>query len=159
MNGVGSVTTTTEPADCATVEEGLREDCRMAVQTLESGDVEFDVRTTDLQYDAVNCLTTFTGGKVDVSGSRRGLYDQLQRVRTAVGHVQRPAARGELTHSGRAVRAVPIRPCAWRGSCRLPRRHDGSCAASGQLRQGDPRRGSGGPAKHRNTLVTPVGHR
>lgn len=69
MNGVGSVTTTTEPADCATVEEGLREDCRMAVQTLESGDVEFDVRTTDLQYDAVNCPTTFTGGKVDVSGT------------------------------------------------------------------------------------------
>ena len=41
----------------------------MAVQTLESGDVEFDVRTTDLQYDAVNCPTTFTGGKVDVSGT------------------------------------------------------------------------------------------
>ena len=69
MNGVGSVTTTTEPADCATVEEGLREDCRLAVQTLESGDVEFDVRTTDLQYDAVNCPTTFSGGRVDVSGT------------------------------------------------------------------------------------------
>jgi hypothetical protein len=69
MNGVGSVTTTTEPADCATVEESLREDCRLAVQTLESSEVELDVRTTDLQYDAVNCPTTFTGGQIDVRGA------------------------------------------------------------------------------------------
>ena len=69
MTGVGSVTTITEPADCATVKESLREECRLAVQTLESSDVELDVRTTDLQYDAVNCPTTFTGGKIDVRGA------------------------------------------------------------------------------------------
>ena len=67
MTGVGSVTTITEPADCATVKESLREECRLAVQTLESS--ELDVRTTDLQYDAVNCPTTFTGGKIDVRGA------------------------------------------------------------------------------------------
>ena len=95
MTGVGSVTTTTEPTDCATVKESLREECRLAVQTLESSEVELDVRTTDLQYDAVNCPTTFTGGKVDVSGAAGAFaisYSACgERSVTFSGHGQPPA--------------------------------------------------------------------
>ena len=95
MTGVGSVTTTTEPTDCATVKESLREECRLAVQTLESSEVELDVRTTDLQYDAVNCPTTFTGGQIDVRGAAGAIaisYSACgERSVTFSGHGQPPA--------------------------------------------------------------------
>ena len=55
------------PADCETVDAALQEDCREAVQEAGSGiELEFQVATSGLMYDAAMCATTFTGGYFDL---------------------------------------------------------------------------------------------
>ena len=57
MSGGGTLTVEVQPADCAEVDEEVREDCEQ--QGGQAGETEFDV-TSDLAYDAA--CPTFTGG-------------------------------------------------------------------------------------------------
>jgi hypothetical protein len=63
----GGFTLSTTPTDCETLDAALQEDCRQAVQEMETGSITLQVSTSGLIYDAAACDTTFTGGYFDVT--------------------------------------------------------------------------------------------
>ena len=63
----GGFTFSTTPTDCETLNAALQEECREAVQEVESGSITLPVSTSGLSYDAAACDTTFTGGHFDVT--------------------------------------------------------------------------------------------
>ena len=63
----GGFTLSTTPTDCETLDAALQEECRQAVQEMETGSITLQVSTSGLEYDAAACDTTFTGGYFDVT--------------------------------------------------------------------------------------------
>ena len=63
----GGFTFSTTPTDCETLDAALQEECRQAVQGIETGSITLQVSSSELLYDAAACDTTFTGGYFDVT--------------------------------------------------------------------------------------------
>ena len=63
----GEFTFSTTPTDCETLDAALQEDCRQAVQEMETVSITPQVSTSGLIYDAAACHRTFTDGYFDVT--------------------------------------------------------------------------------------------
>ena len=57
-----------QPRDCTQVDESMRAACEMAIQEVEAVEINLEVTSAGLGYDAVACPTVFTGGSFKVSG-------------------------------------------------------------------------------------------
>ena len=70
MTVEGTLATSLQPRDCTQVDASMREQCQIAVSSVEAADVDLTVTSTGLTYDTVACPTTvFTGGSFQVSGA------------------------------------------------------------------------------------------